>query len=112
MKSVLIRSFSSPCFPALGLNTERNGVSLRIQSKYGKIRTRKTPNTDTFHAVLLISAKYENFFICCASYHSLSKKADTSKHSKRSEHFEIILLETDAIFDRKLCIKTMKSSSS
>ena len=27
-------------------------VSLRIQSKCGKIRTRKTPNTDTFHAVL------------------------------------------------------------
>ena len=26
-------------------------VSLRIQSECGKIRTRKTPNTDTFHAV-------------------------------------------------------------
>ena len=28
-------------FPAFGLNTERYGVSLRIQSEYGKIRTRK-----------------------------------------------------------------------
>ena len=27
------------------------GVSLRTQSKYGKIWTRKTPNTDTFQAV-------------------------------------------------------------
>ena len=27
------------------------GVSLRIQSECGKIRTRKTPNTDTFHVV-------------------------------------------------------------
>ena len=27
-------------------------VSLRIQSKCGKMRTRITPNTDTFHAVL------------------------------------------------------------
>ena len=27
-------------------------VSLRIQSECGKIRTRKTPNTDTFHAVI------------------------------------------------------------
>ena len=26
-------------------------VSLRIQSEYGKIRTRITPNTDTFHTV-------------------------------------------------------------
>ena len=27
------------------------GVSLRIQSECGKMRTRITPNTDTFHAV-------------------------------------------------------------
>ena len=38
-----------PYFPTLGLNTERDGVSLCFQSKCGKIRTRKTPNTDTFH---------------------------------------------------------------
>ena len=29
----------------------RETVSLRIQSKWGEIRTRKTPNTDTFHAL-------------------------------------------------------------
>ena len=29
MKSVCIRSFSAPYFPAFGLNTERYGVSLR-----------------------------------------------------------------------------------
>ena len=38
-------------FPAFELNTERYIVSLRSQSKCGEIRTRKTPNTDTFHAV-------------------------------------------------------------
>ena len=52
VKSVRIRSFSGPYFPAFGLNTERYGVSLHIQSECGKIRTRKTPITDTFHAVL------------------------------------------------------------
>ena len=52
VKGVRIRSFSSPYFPAFGLNTDRYGVSLRIQSECGKIRTRKTLNTDTFHAVL------------------------------------------------------------
>ena len=31
---------SGPYFPAFGLNTERYGVSLRIQSEYRKIRTR------------------------------------------------------------------------
>ena len=51
MKSVCIRSFSGPYFPAFGLNTERYGVSLHIQSECGKILTRKTPNKDTFHAV-------------------------------------------------------------
>ena len=48
MKRVRIRSYSSPYFPAFGLNTE---VSLRIQFECGKIRTRITPNTDTFYAI-------------------------------------------------------------
>ena len=38
-------------FPAFGLNTERYGVSFRIQFECGKIRTRITLNTDTFYAV-------------------------------------------------------------
>ena len=51
VKSVRIRSYSGPYFPAFGLNTERYGESLRIQSECGKIRTRITPNTDTLYAV-------------------------------------------------------------
>ena len=47
MKSVRIRSYFSPYFPAFGLNTERS-ASLRIQSNWGKMRTRITPNTDFF----------------------------------------------------------------
>ena len=35
-KSVRIRSYSGPYFPAFGLNTERYTVSLRIQSEWGK----------------------------------------------------------------------------
>ena len=53
MKSVRIRSFSGPYFSAFGVNTEKYGVSLRIQSECGKTRTRKTRNTDTFQAVEL-----------------------------------------------------------
>ena len=45
--------YSVPYFAALGLNTERYGVSLRIQSECEKIGTRKTPNTGTFYAVQL-----------------------------------------------------------
>ena len=50
--SLRIQGYSGLYFPAFGLNTERYGVSLRIQSEYGKARTRITPNTDTFHAVI------------------------------------------------------------
>ena len=47
----------SEYFPAFGPNTERYGVFLHIQSESGKIQTRKTPNTDTFHVVYGITMK-------------------------------------------------------
>ena len=49
VKSACIRSFSGPYFPVSGLDTER--LCLRIQSECRKVRTKKTPNTDIFHAV-------------------------------------------------------------
>ena len=55
VKSVGIRSFSGEYFPAFGLNAESYFVSLRIQSKCGKIWTRKTPNIDTFKAVNVLN---------------------------------------------------------
>ena len=51
-KSVRIWNFSGLYFPAFGLNTEKYSMSPPIQSKCGKIRTRKTLNTDIFHSVL------------------------------------------------------------
>ena len=53
VKSAHIRSYSGPYFPAFGLNMKRHSVSLRIQSEYGKIQTRITPNTGTFYAVIV-----------------------------------------------------------
>ena len=55
VKSVRIRSYSGLHFPAFGLNTDRCGVSLHIQSECGKMWTRTTPNTDTFNAVMCYS---------------------------------------------------------
>ena len=49
VKSVRIRSYSGPYFPVFGLNTERY-----ISSEWGKIRTRISPNTDTFYAVMIM----------------------------------------------------------
>ena len=53
LKSVRIRSYFGPYFPAFGLNTERYGESLRIQCECGNMRTGITPNTDTFYANLI-----------------------------------------------------------
>ena len=53
VKSIHILSFSGPYFSAFGLNMERYSVFLRIQSEHRKIQTRKTPNMDTCHAVIL-----------------------------------------------------------
>ena len=50
MKSVRIQSLSGSYFSAFGLNTERYGVSVCIQSKCGNKRSRKTPSTDTSYA--------------------------------------------------------------
>ena len=58
VKSVRIRSCSGPHFSAFELNTERYSVSLGIHSEYGDVRTRITPNTDTFHAVIF--TQYNN----------------------------------------------------
>ena len=57
-ESVRSPIFSVLYFPAFGLNTERYSVYLRIQSECKKIKTRKTPNTDTFHAVFFIVPCY------------------------------------------------------
>ena len=42
-------------FSAFGLNTDRYGVSLRIQSECGKMRTKITPNMGTFYAVFILN---------------------------------------------------------
>ena len=52
-KIVRIRSFSGQYFPTFGLKTERYSVFLRIQSECWKLRSRKTPKTDTFRTVKL-----------------------------------------------------------
>ena len=51
VESARIRGYSGPYFPTFGMNTERYGVSLRMQFEFGKIRTKISPNTDTSYAV-------------------------------------------------------------
>ena len=47
----MFADFFALYFPAFGLTMEIYKVNIGIQSKCGKIRTTKTPNTDTFRAV-------------------------------------------------------------
>ena len=64
VKSDRFRSFSGPYFPAFGLNTERYSVSLFIQYECGKMRTRKTPNTETFYEVTVCANMYSFYSYC------------------------------------------------
>ena len=71
VKIVRIRSFSGPYFPAFGLN---------IQSEYGKIRTRKTPNMDTFQEVTELNTK----FVVSLALESTSYKKKQKKNTNLS----------------------------
>ena len=53
VKSVCIRSFSGPYFPTFGLNTERYRI-FPIQSEREKILTGEAPDTNTFHAFVVL----------------------------------------------------------
>ena len=61
VKRARIRNYFGPYFPAFGLNAERYSVSLRTQAEWGEIRTRITPNTDTFYAVTF--CRFSSFFL-------------------------------------------------
>ena len=72
--------FSVPHMPVSGLNTERYSVSLCIQSEYGKIRTRKIPYLNIFHALYVylnlqsfIPIKKEQSFTSVLSMKSCAK---------------------------------------
>ena len=54
---------------------------LCIQSEYGKMRTRTTPNTNTFYVVILI---YE-FLFTNYIYHGKLIKEDEQSHARSEE---------------------------
>ena len=58
MKSVRIRSYSGPHFPAFGVNTGKYSVSLRIHSECEKTRNRITPNTTIFTQFNTVISRY------------------------------------------------------
>ena len=61
-KKCLYSLFFWSAFSRIRTEYGKISISLRIQSKCGKMRTRKTPNTSTYHAVLTVS--YVNLFNC------------------------------------------------
>ena len=90
--------FSGPYFPVFGLSMERYGVSLRIQSKYGKIRTRKTPNTDTLHTdnnSLFLQASLISCLVLLATvfYQDCNKKNHfNAKHNQNCQDFFFVTI--------------------
>ena len=62
MKSLRILNFSSPYFPAFGLNA---GYLSVFSPNAGKLGPDKTPYLDTFHAVSVLVIQYENVGLQC-----------------------------------------------
>ena len=70
--SELFWSAFSPDFPAFGLNTERYGISpysVRMRENPGKMRTRITPNRNSFNGLYFCKFSYKIFLICNFSCH-------------------------------------------
>ena len=55
--------FTGPYFPAYGLNKKRYEVSHRIQSKCGKIRTRKISVFGHISNSVIVSYKWETLYL-------------------------------------------------
>ena len=94
VKSVRIRSYSGLHFPTFGLNTERYGVSFRIQSECGKIQTRINQCTTLWervdavgcyishktlrYAVILFSGKDKHQLQNCWSIYASENESEES----------------------------------
>ena len=98
VKTIHIGIFSGPYFPAFRRNTERYGVRPRNQSDCRKIRTRKTPNTDTFYAVCEVGGnnlKWSKYYLsyrkqlikCCNLNTTLGEKICCVIKAQFLDHF-------------------------
>ena len=89
MKSVCIRSYSCPYFPAFGLNTERYFVCICIQSEFGKMRTRITPNTNTFYNHQRLSMNVSWYPLNGLINNKISKKLLITCSNQFSSYLEV-----------------------
>ena len=88
-ESVRMQNFSSSYFPVFGVNIERYRVyrvSLRIQSKCGKIQSRKIPYTCNFQAVQYF-LKYFNLLLSEGKLKKLAIQDVNILYIRRSARF-------------------------
>ena len=88
-ESVRMHNFSSSYFPVFGVNIERYRVyrvSLRIQSKCGKIQSRKIPYTCNFQAVQYF-LKYFNLLLSEGKLKKLAIQDVNILYIRRSARF-------------------------
>ena len=82
--------FSGPNFPVFRVNTEIYSVNLRIQSKNRKIRTRKTPYLNTFHAVLL---KFKSYNFWWTLLWDIATKKVDSRHILERQSIRVVWIK-------------------
>ena len=99
VKSVRIRSYSVPHFPAFGL---------RIQSECGKIQTRKTPNTNIFTQCWKRAIDKDN---CISGFFmDLSKAFDTSYHDLMIPKLKAYAFFKESLKNRKRKVQILTIS--
>ena len=98
--SVISLSFSGSYFSPFGLNTERYSVFLRIQFEFGKILTRKTLNSDTFHAVKVVKSDCDMIFKSNAIFAQSQWFRSLGTSSFREFRIQYILIIFWSIYSR------------
>ena len=101
-KSVQIRVFSGPYFPAFGLKTERYSVSLRIQSECRKIRTRKNSVSGHFSSSEFLGSKRNNQK---SNFHSV---AMSMMKSQTLKFLDFIITQKSRYFENETFILQIK----
>ena len=88
IKNFNFEDIVSTYFLAFGLTTEGYSVSLHIESKCGKMRTRITPNMDTFHVLKKFCVKLKSD-TCIQTRRILQNKIPGSAPLNTFTFFEI-----------------------
>ena len=78
-----------------------HSVSVRIQSEFGKMRTRITPNTDTFHTVRYFHIYVKRSWECNLKMHFINLRVILLEFLWKKFSIDLLVIITDNYFSSK-----------